>query len=152
MASRAAKLICPLLASKARSLPITEPKCDVHENLGTGTLWDSVSVTQGGRVSRRRHRSRIHSSESLSPPGPDDSLLSPNLPLCQVHNLQVLLTRNLDVILYTLTPTDHPILPITLSGVLPPKHFWGRFQSSWRILSLPSWTPPWPPRPSGWSP
>ena len=36
--------------------------------------------------------------------------------------------------------------PITVSGVLPPKYFWGLFQDSWRILSLPSFMDllPWP--------
>lgn len=87
--------------------------------------------------------SEFPNSEFLSPPGPDGTLtiVPKPAPLSDPH-LWVLLTRDLDVILYTLTPTNHPILPITLSGVLPSKHYWGPFQGSWRILSLPSFMDP----------
>lgn len=46
---------------------------------------------------------------------------------------------------------SHPILPITVSGVLPPKHFWGPFQDSWRILLFPCFMDPlpWPTWPQG---
>lgn len=79
----------------------------------------------------------------LSPPGPAGTItiVPKPAPLSGPH-LWVLLTRDLDIILYTLTPTNHPILPITLPGVLPPKHFGGPFQGSWRILSLPSFMDP----------
>lgn len=53
----AARLVCPLRASRLGLCPVpkqllcpeavTEPKCGGHENLGIGSLWDNVSVTQG---------------------------------------------------------------------------------------------------------